>query len=119
MRSVSSCRSGDGASGRLSPRRECDDHVKNVSFLLPEGGDWRLAPAYDLTGSRFPSADPWTAHGGVHQLSVCGKFAGISEDDLLCVADRFGIGTAPGILARVRDAVADAESPSRSLRSEF
>ncbi|MBR1608014.1 MAG: type II toxin-antitoxin system HipA family toxin [Kiritimatiellae bacterium] len=84
---------------------ECDDHAKNVSFLLREGGAWRLAPAYDLTGSRFPSSDPWSAHGGVHQLSVGGKFSGIGEDDLLRVADRFGIGTASSVLARVRAAV--------------
>lgn len=85
---------------------ECDDHVKNFSFLLREGGAWRLAPAYDLTGSAFPSADPWSAHGGVHQLSICGKISDIGEDDLLRVADRFGIGTAPDVLAPVRAAVA-------------
>ncbi|MHB1444243.1 MAG: HipA domain-containing protein [Acidimicrobiales bacterium] len=26
-----------------------DDHAKNLAFLRPEGGDWRLAPAYDVT----------------------------------------------------------------------
>jgi serine/threonine protein kinase HipA of HipAB toxin-antitoxin module len=26
----------------------CDDHSKNVSFLLREGGAWELAPAYDV-----------------------------------------------------------------------
>jgi serine/threonine-protein kinase HipA len=85
---------------------ECDDHQKNVSFILREGGGWRLAPAYDLTGSDFPSADPWSAHGGIHQMSVCGKFSRIGEADLLRVADRFGIGTAPDVLARVREAIA-------------
>ena len=48
-----------------------------------------------------------------------GKFAGIVEADLLRVADRFGIGTASDILARVRAAVADAESLTRSSRSEL
>lgn len=84
---------------------ECDDHPKNFSFILREGGAWRLAPAYDLTGSDFPQEDPWSAHGGVHQMSVCGKFAGIVEDDLLRVADRFGIGTAASVLARVGEAI--------------
>ena len=37
---------------------ECDDHTKNFSFMMKEDGVWRLAPAYDLTGSRFPSDDP-------------------------------------------------------------
>lgn len=26
----------------------CDDHAKNFSFLLREGGGWSLAPAYDV-----------------------------------------------------------------------
>ena len=83
---------------------EFDDHPKNFSFLLKEGGEWRLAPAYDLTGSDFPSADPWSAHTGTHNLSVNGHFTAISDDDLLTVADRFGIGTAKGILSALRHA---------------
>ena len=63
---------------------------------------WRLAPAYDLTGSDFPPEDPWSAHHGVHQMSVCGKFSGIGEDDLLRVADRFGIGTAAAVLEKCK-----------------
>ena len=68
-------------------------------------GKWSLAPAYDLTGSDFPSEDPWSAHGGVHQLSVNGHRRDISDADLLAVADRFGIGTAPQILAEVKSVI--------------
>ena len=82
---------------------ECDDHTRNFSFLLRESGAWELAPAYDLTGSDFPSDDPWSAHGGHHQLSVNGKFSKITDDDLLTVADRFAIGTAPKVLKRVKE----------------
>lgn len=82
---------------------ECDDHTRNFSFLLREGGEWELAPAYDLTGSDFPSDDPWSAHGGSHQLSVNGKFTHITDDDLLAVADRFAIGTAPKVLKKVKE----------------
>ena len=84
---------------------ECDDHPKNFSFILREGCGWRLAPAYDLTGSDFPSADPWSSHGGLHQMSVCGKFSNIVDDDILRVADRFGIGTAPAVLACAKEAI--------------
>lgn len=84
---------------------ECDDHTKNFAFMLKEGGDWQLAPAYDLTGSEFPSDDPWSAHGGMHQLSVNGKRSGIRDDDLLTMADRFAIGTAPRILREVKSAL--------------
>ena len=85
---------------------ECDDHTKNFSFMLKEGGEWLLAPAYDLTGSKFPSDDPWSAHGGQHQLSVNGKRSKITDDDLLAVADRFAIGTAPRVLREVKSALA-------------
>lgn len=44
------------------------------------------------------------AHRGVHQMSVHGKFSGISDDDLLFVADRFGIGTAASVLRDVKAA---------------
>ena len=82
---------------------ECDDHTKNFSFVLDEGGAWSLAPAYDLTGSDFPSEDPWSAHGGSHQLSVNGKFAHITDEDLMVVADRFAIGTGKKVLEQVKD----------------
>ena len=79
----------------------CDDHSKNVSFLLREGGAWELAPAYDVTHAYNPKGE-WTYQ---HQMSVNGKFAGISRDDLMVVADQFAVGTAPKVLEQVRDAV--------------
>ncbi len=79
----------------------CDDHSKNKSFLLREGGGWELAPAYDLTHAFNPSGE-WTFQ---HLMSVNGKFTGISHDDLLAVAERAGIGTAPRVLQQVKDAV--------------
>jgi serine/threonine-protein kinase HipA len=81
--------------------RNCDDHTKNFAFLLPEGGSWRLAPAYDVTFAYNPKGE-WTYQ---HLMSVNGKFAGITRDDLLTVADRFGIGPAPRILKAVQEAV--------------
>ncbi len=80
----------------------CDDHTKNVSFLLREGGAWELAPAYDVTYAYNPEGE-WTYQ---HLLSVNGKFAAISRRDLLEAADRFGIGTAPQVLQQVNEAVA-------------
>lgn len=80
----------------------CDDHTKNVSFLLREGGDWELAPAYDVTYAYNPRG-AWTYQ---HLMSVNGKFTGISRDDLMLVADRFGVGTASRVLRQVGEAVA-------------
>jgi serine/threonine-protein kinase HipA len=79
----------------------CDDHTKNVSFLLREGGAWELAPAYDVTHAYNPKGE-WTYQ---HLTSVNGKFADISRADLLAVADRFGIGTATQVLRQVGGAV--------------
>ena len=80
----------------------CDDHTKNISFLLPEGMPWELAPAYDVTYAYNPAGE-WTRQ---HLMAVNGKFIGISRADLLAVADRFGVGAAPKLLKQVRDAVA-------------
>jgi serine/threonine-protein kinase HipA len=79
----------------------CDDHTKNVSFLLRERGRWELAPAYDVTHAYNPKGD-WTYQ---HLMSVNGKFARISRDDLMVVADRFGVGTATKVLTEVSAAV--------------
>ena len=37
-----------------------DDHGKNFSFLMDETGQWRLAPAYDLTFSHGPREEQST-----------------------------------------------------------
>jgi len=80
----------------------CDDHTKNVAFLMREGGPWELAPAYDVTHAYNPKGE-WTYQ---HLMSVNGKFHGIARDDLLELGDQFGIGTAPAVLKRVDEAVA-------------
>lgn len=37
-----------------------DDHAKNFSFLMDETGQWKLAPAYDLTFSHGPNGEQST-----------------------------------------------------------
>ena len=32
----------------------CDDHTKNVAFLMTPTGEWSLAPAYDVTHAYNP-----------------------------------------------------------------
>ena len=81
---------------------ECDDHTKNFSFLMSEDGKWRLAPAYDLTGYHFSVEDnDFEAWSNPHALSVNGKTGLIADDDLLLVAERFGIGTAKRVLKEI------------------
>ena len=84
--------------------REMDDHTKNFSFLMREGGAWELAPAYDLTGCHFSDGNPqWNDWTNQHALSVNGRFSGISDGDLLAVGERYGLGTAPKVLAHIKE----------------
>lgn len=80
-----------------------DDHTKNASFILREGDTWQLSPAYDVTHAWNPGGK-WTNQ---HQMSVNGNFTGISKEDLLKVAERFAIGTAPKIIEQVKTAVTE------------
>lgn len=85
---------------------ESDDHSKNASFLLKEGGRWGLSPAYDLTGGAPPEAeevgDSWCGWHNFHAMLINGKQSNITDADLLTVADRFAIGTAKKVLAQVK-----------------
>ncbi len=97
-----------------------DDHTKNFSFLLPKEGVWQLSPAFDVTHAFNPSGE-WTQH---HQMSVNGKFDGITLADLYAVADAQGV---PGykkitdeVVAAVRawpDFGAEAGVDPRTIRS--
>jgi len=81
--------------------RNCDDHTKNFSFLLKQGGPWELAPAYDLNHAHDPKGK-WTYQ---HLMSVNGKFKDIERDDLLEEADRFGVRRPKDLLANIRAAL--------------
>lgn len=86
--------------------KNCDDHSKNFSFLLRQGGQWELAPAYDVTFAHNPVGE-WTSQ---HLMSVNGKFKDFVAADLLAEADRFGIGEGASIIEEVRAAVRQWES---------
>ncbi len=87
--------------------KEMDDHTKNFSFMMREGGTWELAPAYDLTGSHSSAADSdWGDWQNQHALSVNGKFSRITDEDILIVGERYGLGTAPKVLAQVKSVFA-------------
>lgn len=62
-----------------------DDHSKNFSFLMNEQGEWKLAPAYDLTFSAGPNGEQSTSLMGegrkpsVQHLIKLGKDAGLDD----------------------------------------
>jgi serine/threonine-protein kinase HipA len=93
-----------------------DDHTKNLSFLRTEGGDWELAPAYDVTYAHNAEG-AWTQR---HQMQVNGRTEHIGLDDLYAVGDRNDVPAYKRVVAEVLDAVADwkrhaddAEVPER------
>ncbi|MET4782335.1 type II toxin-antitoxin system HipA family toxin [Glaciihabitans sp. UYNi722] len=83
--------------------RNCDDHTKNFSFVLDpsDGAEWQLSPAYDITFAYNPNGE-WTYQ---HLMSVNGRFAGITRDDMLAVADRFQVPRARAVIREVVAAV--------------
>ena len=56
-----------------------DDHPKNFSYLMSATGEWKLAPAYDVTFCEGP--------GGYHQMDVMGEALAIDRKALLRLAD--------------------------------
>jgi serine/threonine-protein kinase HipA len=79
----------------------CDDHTKNFSFLLAQGGQWRLSPAYDVTHAHSPTSR-WTRQ---HLMAVNGKTTEITRADVLEVGDRFGVPGMVDVVDQVLEAV--------------
>ena len=82
--------------------RNQDDHTKNISFLMDRGGKWHLSPAYDM-GYAYNPDGQWTS---TQQMSINGKFSGITKDDLLEFGAKNNIKNA----ARIIDEVCQAAS---------
>jgi serine/threonine-protein kinase HipA len=101
--------------------RNCDDHTKNFSFLLRQGGKWELAPAYDVCHAYRPDSD-WVSQ---HALSINGKRKNITRKDLLEIGRSIGTKKGPVIIDQINDTVnqwnsyADEVKVSKSLRDEI
>ena len=80
--------------------RNQDDHTKNISFLMGDDGVWRLSTAYDM-GYAFNPNGGWTA---THQMSINGKFEGITRKDLLKFALQNNIKDATLIIDEIVEA---------------
>ena len=85
--------------------RNQDDHVKNIAFLMDKGGNWSLAPAFDLTYA-FNPLGSWTAR---QQMSMNGKQDDFTREDFrACAATALmQRGAADTILDEVLAAFAD------------
>lgn len=71
-----------------------DDHSKNISFLMDEQGNWKLAPAYDLTFS--------SSSHGMHSTMISGESANPTKQHLLELANYFKIKNAEKIIDQVQ-----------------
>ncbi|HEY9236993.1 MAG TPA: type II toxin-antitoxin system HipA family toxin [Phenylobacterium sp.] len=78
-----------------------DDHTRQHSYLMDETGQWRLAPAYDLTYSSGP--------GGEHYLDVEGEGRNPTREQVHSLGRRHGLPDRliHTIIEEVRAAVAD------------
>ena len=74
-----------------------DDHSKNFSFLMNAQGEWRLAPAYDLTFSS-------SSHGH-HSTTVAGESKTPGRAQLRELARVFGVRELDGIIDEVKAAI--------------
>ena len=97
----------------------CDDHVKNISFLMDKQGEWKLAPAYDVSYAYNPTGD-WTSR---HQMSINGKRDGITDEDFLEAAKAAGVKPkkVKAIIDQVRDVLRNwpTFAAEAEVRDEF
>jgi serine/threonine-protein kinase HipA len=80
--------------------RNCDDHTKNLAFIMDAAGHWSLAPAYDMSFAHDPGPNKWTRQ---HQMLLNGKAQNITRADLLTAARQFDVDGAKGLLEKMTD----------------
>ena len=98
----------------------CDDHTKNLAFLMDDTGRWRLAPAFDMCFAHNPGVERWTRR---HQMLVNGKAWDITAQDLVDLGSAFGVNQPKVLLGKVVEAVGrwprlakDAGVPAAQVR---
>ena len=74
-----------------------DDHSKNFAFLMDENGDWKVAPAFDLTFS--------SSGHGMHSTMVANESANPTKKNLMELADYFKIKNASEIIDQVQNVI--------------
>jgi serine/threonine-protein kinase HipA len=79
----------------------CDDHTKNFSFLLKQGREWELAPAYDVCYAYNPK-NMWVSQ---QSLSINGKHKNIDKKDLMTIAKANNIKKGEKIIDEVNTVV--------------
>ena len=78
-----------------------DDHSKNFSFLMDKNGEWKFAPAYDLTFSN--------SSFGFHSTGVAGESKNPSLQHLSELAQHFGVKKVHLIFDEVQESISEFE----------
>jgi serine/threonine-protein kinase HipA len=78
-----------------------DDHTRQHAYLMDAAGEWRLAPAFDLTYAPGP--------GGEHYLDIEGEGRRPTRAQVMSLGRKHGLDTkrAAAVIAEVSAAVAD------------
>ncbi|WP_298397854.1 type II toxin-antitoxin system HipA family toxin [Flavobacterium sp.] len=84
-----------------------DDHSKNFSFLMDKNGNWKFAPAYDLTFSN--------SSFGFHSTTVAGESKNPTIEHLKELAKHFGIKNPNPIFEEVRDSISEFNSLANTI----
>jgi serine/threonine-protein kinase HipA len=81
----------------------CDDHVKNFSFLMDKSGQWHLSPAYDMTFAYNPDSR-WIS---AHQMSINGKTKNITDEDMMSCGKTMGLNVlfCKNVIAQTKEVV--------------
>lgn len=101
--------------------RNCDDHTKNLAFLLKKDGRWELAPAYDVCHAYRPDSE-WVSQ---HALSVNGRRTAITKSDLETVGESIRCKRSSEIIDEINTVVlnwkryANAVGVHRKLRDQI
>lgn len=81
-----------------------DDHNKNFSFIMASDGVWHAAPAYDFTFTVDTSAPDYINR---HSLTLNGRNSQISREDLLALAKKFDIKSAPTLINKALSVISN------------
>jgi serine/threonine-protein kinase HipA len=84
-----------------------DDHSKNFSFLMNHKGEWKFAPAYDLTYS--------SSSFGMHSTAVAGESKNPTTAHIKELANHFGVTHINEIIEEVKEAVLEFHKLANQL----
>jgi serine/threonine-protein kinase HipA len=91
--------------------KNCDDHTKNISFLMDKTGNWSLSPAYDLTYAY----DPLSYWNTQHLMGINGKFENFTKKDFEKIGRETGVKNWNLIVEQVCDVVSRWPEYARSV----